>query len=151
MKVVVKQVVVKQRLSWWELIRYQIHTWCSFRHIQITNSDLELLSLLSLIGETDLTSFCIRLASTEPTTGVKVRRIQGRDKEFKYIFNSPQSARNAVAKLIKLKLIDRKGKGNIKISLSKEIEVYTESNLLINYQLLSIEPNKSEDTNTQSS
>lgn len=143
MKATVKQVEIKQRMTRWSLIRYQILTWCSLRNIQISNSDLDMLALLSVLGKTKLTVFCEELVKTELSTGPRVKKQKGKEKEYKFIFDSLQSARNACGKVCELGLIKKEGKNksNIKIVLSPEIEIYTEPNLLINYKFLCLDAN----------
>jgi len=132
----VKQVPIRQRVSRWNLIRFQILTWCFLRNIQVTNADIEALVLLSILGRTKLTSFCEQLCTTELNISHKHKR-----EDFKYIFNSKQSARNAMSKLHELGLIKREGKNksNINLWLNPEMDIYTDQNLLINYQFLSID------------
>jgi len=132
----VKQVPIRQRVSRWNLIRFQILTWCFLHNIQITNVDIEALVLLSILGKTKLSSFCEQLCLTELNISHKHKR-----KDFKYIFNSKQSARNAISKLCELELIkrDSKNKSNIGLWLNPEMDIHTDQNLLINYQFLSID------------
>lgn len=143
MKATVKPVTIKQRLSRWNLIRFQINTYCILRNIKITNADLDMLALLSLLNTTSLSTFCELLTKTELSTGVRIKKQSGKETEYKYIFNSLQSARNAIARIIELGLIKSQGKGNIKIQISSDIEVHTDLNLLINYQFLCLDTNES--------
>ena len=141
MKATVKQVPIRQRLSRWNLIRFQVLAWCSLRSIQVTNSDIDTLVLLAILGKTKLTILCEELIKTELSTGPKIKKCKGIDKEYKYIFDTKQSARNELGKMIGLGLVKREGKNksNIKVWLNPEMDIHTEQNLLVNYQLLTIE------------
>jgi len=141
MKASVQQVAIKQRISRWGLIRFQILAWCSLRNIQVTNSDLDALALLAILGKTKLTAFCEELVKTEASTGPKFKKNKGIDKEYKYIFDSCQSARNDLRKLAEKNLIKREGKNksNIQVWINPEMNIHTEANLLINLQLLTLD------------
>ena len=141
MKAIVTPVQIKQRLSRWGLIRFQILSWCALRNIQITNADLDMLVLLAIYGKTKLATFCEDLIKTEISTGPKIKKCKGTDKEYKYIFDSCQSARNALAKVYDLGLILRvgKNKSNINIWINPEMNIHTDPNLLVNYQLLCLD------------
>lgn len=143
MTTTVKQISIKQRISRWNLIRIQILIWCSLRNIQISSADIDMLVLLSIIGKIKLTHFCEELTKTELSNITKI--VKSKEKEFKFIFNSLQSARNAVSKVSSLGLIKKEGKNksNINIFINPEIELYIENNLLINYQFLSVDSNQS--------
>lgn len=138
MKATVKQVPIKQRLSRWDLIRFQISTYCILRRIQITDADIDMLTLLAIVGKIELTAFCELLNKTELSLGPRVKKKSGKEVEYKYVFNSLQSARNAILKISKIGLIKQEGKSHIKVELSHDIEIHTEANLLINYQFLCI-------------
>jgi hypothetical protein len=138
MKIAVKQIVKKQRLSKWDLIRFQILVWCFLKNIQITDTLLDMLSLLCITGKVDQSRFCEELVRKERSSGIKIKKEDGKDKEYKYIFNSVQSARNAIGKAIDLNLISREHKQH-DIEINSELGIIIENNLLIDYQLLSIE------------
>ena len=101
MKAQVNQVLILQRLSRWELIRFQIQSHCILRHIQITDADLDMLTLLALHGQIELTQFCEQLIKTELSSGIRLKKKSGASKEYPFIFNSLQSARNAISKISK--------------------------------------------------
>lgn len=148
MKAVVSQSLVRQRLDRWNLIRFQIGTYCLLHNIQVTSADLDLLVLLAIKGKTDLNGFCDLLANTKLSTGVRIKKQSGKAKEYTFIFNSAQSGRNATNKLAETGLIKREGKSHIKIELSPEIHINTDSNLLLTYQLLCFDSNEIQEPNT---
>ena len=139
MNVSVKPVEIKNRISRWGLIRFQIQAWCSMRNIQISNSDLDMLSLLAVTEKTELNSFCDTLVKTELSTGPRIKKQNGREKEYKFVFNSSQSARNAISKMSDLGLIMKQGKSHIKICINPAIEIFKDQNVLLTYKLLCIE------------
>lgn len=140
MKATVKQISIKQRLDQWSMIRFQILIWCSLRNIRLTDSMLDMLALLSLMGKVDQTKFCEIVSSTKLSTGVRIKKIRGIEKEYVNIFNSSQSARNSIVKAIELGLIKKEHKKH-DIEISDNIEILNDTNLLINYQFLCIEAN----------
>ena len=136
----VTQIPIRQRVSRWNLIKFQILAWCSLRNIILTNADIDMLVLLALLGKVKLTQFCEELTKTEYSWGVRIKKCKGLDKEYKYIFDTCQSARNASSKVEELGLIKREGrnKSNIKVWINPEMDIHIEPNLLINYQILSV-------------
>jgi hypothetical protein len=100
------------------IIQYQILTYCFFNGIQISNSDLKCLGELAKVDSVELTHFCKDIADMK-------------------IFNSSQSARNAITKAEKKKLIVKNGNNKKKISLSSIMNIQTTGTLLLDYKILS--------------
>ena len=85
----------KVRMGLYDIVRYQILTYCYVNRVQATESDLDCLTILAMTGESDLTEFCLLITE-------------------KRIFKSTQSVRNCLVKLERNNLITKEGKGNIK-------------------------------------
>ena len=140
-KMEIKQVTAgKYKMNIWDLIRFQVTMYCSVNHIKSSDPLIDTLSLLALLGKTDLKTFCIKLTNTYLSSGVRVKRQSGKDKEYPFIFNSEQSARNFVLKLIKQDLIT---KDKHSICLNKSINIVVELYTVLNYQLIAIDTEKS--------
>tara|TARA_R100000742_G_C4273376_1_gene92904 strand:+ start:13 stop:384 length:372 start_codon:yes stop_codon:yes gene_type:complete len=105
-------------------IKYQIVTYCFFNEILISNSDLKFLSELAKSGKVELTKFCNNLVKKE-------------------IFKSPQSARNAITKAEKKKLLVKNGINKKTILLNKTINVQTSGLVLLDYKILGSEAQES--------
>ena len=105
-------------------IKYQIVTYCFFNEILISNSDLKFLSELAKTGKVELTKFCSNLVKKE-------------------IFKSPQSARNAITKAEKKKLLVKNGINKKTIFLNKTINVQTSGLVLLDYKILGSEAQES--------
>jgi len=116
----VKRVEKTARLSRRALVKYQIMTHCFFNNVQISDADLESLALLAESGEQELTFFCLSISDQS-------------------IFKSPQSARNAVAKAEKKKLIVKAGNNKKTIKLNPDIQVQSVGNILLEYKFVSLE------------
>lgn len=58
------------------------------------------------------------------------------------LFKSEQSARNAIVKLQKKGIFITEGKNKKKISVSPKINIVSKGNILLNYNILGIEPDK---------
>lgn len=124
MMALVKKVEKKAKLSREVLVKYQILTYCFLNEIQVSDADLDSLTLLAHIGEPELTEFCLTVSD-------------------KNIFKSPQSARNAITKAEKKKLIIKNGKNKKTIRLNPAIEVYCDGTIFLEYKFLGIESEKS--------
>ena len=117
----VKRIEKKAKLSNQLLIKYQILTYCFLNNIQISDADLDSLAILAREGEPELTEFCLTISD-------------------KNIFKSPQSARNAITKAEKKRLIIKNGKNKKTIKLNPDIEVYCNGTIFLEYKFLGIEP-----------
>lgn len=102
------------------IVRFQIAYYCHMRGISISEHDLDCLSLLAQLGEQELTEFCERATEAR-------------------IFGSTQSVRNALAKAEKRKLIIKIGRNRKRISISPELGVQTQGNILLDYKIIAIE------------
>tara|TARA_B110000196_G_C21150518_1_gene669312 strand:- start:2664 stop:3035 length:372 start_codon:yes stop_codon:yes gene_type:complete len=120
---IVNKVDKKVKMSKDGVIKYQILTFCFLNDIQISVSDLECLSVLAGLGDYELTSFCKLVAERE-------------------IFKSPQSARNAITKAEKKKLVKKIGNNRKSIRVNSEMSIQTEGTILLDYKFLGIEPKR---------
>lgn len=121
---VVNRVEEKAKVSIDDTIQYQILTYCFFRDVQISNSDLKCLAELAKAESVELTQFC-------------------KDVTDKGIFKSPQSARNAITKAEKKNLVIKNGVNKKKISINPVMNVQTKGFVLLDYKILGSETQKS--------
>jgi len=121
---IVNKVDLKMKVDIDLSIKYQIITYCFFNNILISNSDLKFLAELSKNRNIELTKFRLKLVEDK-------------------IFKSPQSARNAISKAERKKLIVKKGNNKKTISLEKNINVQIEGLVLLDYKILGYESQKS--------
>lgn len=116
----VNQILKKVQMTKWDIVKYQILTYCYLKKIAVSDSDLDCLTLLSINGEQELTAFC-----TEVHT--------------KKIFQSSQTVRNALTKAEKKELIIKEGRSKKRISINPELRVETLGNILLDYKFLAVE------------
>ena len=136
-----KQIIAgKYKMNIWELIRFQIIIYCSVNHIKMSDPLIDTLSLLALLDKSDLKTFCGRLTTTYLSSGARVKRKSGKDKEYPFIFNSEQSARNFVLKLVKQGLII---KDKHSVFINPSVRVVTQQHNILNYQFVAIDTDKS--------
>jgi len=104
-----------------DVIKYQLITHCYIHKIKLNSSELECLTLLSILGNYDLADFCIKAS---------------------YIFKNTQSARNCMVRLEKHDLIAKASKDNSSkkknIHLNPNINIQTSGNILLDYKFLHI-------------
>jgi hypothetical protein len=120
MKAKVNQVEKKTTMSRWEIVKYQILTYCYLKNIQVSDSDLECLTLLSIKGESELTVFCAEVYA-------------------KNIFQSSQTVRNALTKAEKKNLILKDGRSKKRITINPAMNIQTDGNILLDYKFLALE------------
>jgi hypothetical protein len=120
----VNKIELKLKVDMDKCIQYQLVTYCFFENILISNSDLKFLMELSKNNGIELTKFCIDLVE-------------------KNIFKSPQSARNAITKAEKKKLLTKDGINKKTIFLSKGINMQVKDLVLLDYKILGSEPKES--------
>lgn len=116
---VVNQIEKKAVMNNWDVIKYQLLTHCYLYKIQVSEADLNCLTLLALEGEQELTSFCYKVFDRK-------------------IFSSSQSARNSLAKCEKKSLIIKEGKNKKKIYIHPDIKLISSGNILLNFKILSL-------------
>ena len=121
---IVNQVDKRVRMSGWQIVKYQILTHCYLYNIQVSESDLDCLTLLAIEGDQELTTFCNK----------------AHDKQ---IFSSTQSVRNCLTKSEKKGLIKKEGKNKKKIFINPELKVHSQGNILLDFKFLSIASSES--------
>ena len=121
---VVNQVEKKIMMDNWEIIKYQLLTYCYVNKILISEADLNCLTFLAIEGEQELTSFCFKVFQRK-------------------IFSSAQSVRNCLTKCEKKGLIIKDGKNKKKIYINPEMNVMANGNILLNLKILALAPKES--------
>ena len=109
-----KRVVLNKK----DVIKFQILTHCYINNIIVTESDLNCLTLLSLIGPIELTHFCYE-ASDEHS-----------------IFKSEQTVRNCINKCEKNGLVTKDPDNKKIININSDMKVQTEGSILLDYKFL---------------
>ena len=115
----VNQVDKRVKMSTWEIVKYQLMTHCYLYKVQVSEADLNCLTLLAMHGEQELTSFC------------------NKAHELK-IFSSTQSVRNCLTKAEKKNLIRKEGKNKKKIYINPELKIHANGNILLDFKFLSV-------------
>ena len=115
---IVKQVQKKVIMSKKDIIKFQLITHCYLNKITVSNSDLECLTLLSIIGPLELTHFCYDAA------------------EEHKIFKSQQTVRNCINKCIKCGIIVKDNSNKKLIQINPELKIETSGSILLDYKFL---------------
>ena len=118
---IVNQVSKKVKLDKDILVKYQLLTYCYLEKINVSNADLDCLTMLAFNEEIELTEFC-NYASDEG------------------VFKTPQSVRNAIIKFERKGMIEKNGKSRKMIKLSDNLNIQVKGNVLLDYKFVSIEP-----------
>ena len=117
----VKKVSKKVKVSVNDVIKYQIMTYCFFKKIQITSTDLSCLTELARNNGIELTKFCELATSKE-------------------IYKSAQSARNAISKVTKKNLVTKDGINKKTISISTDMKLQTNGTIFLDFKVLGYDP-----------
>jgi hypothetical protein len=115
----VNQVQKKVMMPKWNIVKFQILTHCYINGIEMSNSDLNCLTLLSFNQPIELTHFCYDASSDEET-----------------IFKSPQTVRNCINKAEKNNLIVKDKENKKIIFLNPDLKIQTEGTILLDYKFL---------------
>lgn len=110
----------KIQMDMYEIIKFQLMTYCYVHNISITDSDLECLTLLGMKDEFDQSEF-FDLAIE------------------KGIFKTPQTVRNSLRKAKEYNLISKKGDWKKVVFLNPDLGIKNRGNILLNYKVLHIE------------
>tara|TARA_R100000541_G_scaffold16916_1_gene26585 strand:- start:6764 stop:7135 length:372 start_codon:yes stop_codon:yes gene_type:complete len=113
----VNKIDLKLKVNLDTCVMYQIMTYCFFKQIVISNSDLKFLMHLSKNDNIELTKFCIKLVNGN-------------------IFKSPQSARNAITKAEKKGLLNKSGINKKTITINKDMNIQKDGLVLLDYKIL---------------
>ena len=127
---VLNQVQKTGHMDLWDIVKFQVHLHCHLNKINISDSDLECLTLLAINGEAELTSFCNAACKVDE---------RDRDHTLHHeaeIFKTPQSVRNSINKIVNIGLIIKKGKSKKKISISPEMSIQAAGNIFIEVKFL---------------
>jgi hypothetical protein len=108
-----KKVKMGQR----DIIKYQLVTHCFMKNIQLSNSELDCLTLLGAFGESELAEFC-NLTVEEK------------------IFKTSQTVRNFLTKAeSKMHLVQKEGNNKKKIKLNNGLNIQTSGNIVLDYKI----------------
>jgi hypothetical protein len=114
----------KVRMSKRDIIKYQLLTYSFINSISCSEAELNCLTLLGVMGETDLSTFCDYVVDEN-------------------IFKVSQTARNFLTKAEKINLIDKLGTSRKRIKLKDTLKVQTDGNIILDYKIFHIETEES--------
>ena len=115
---IVRKVDKKVRSNRDKVIMYQILTYCFFKDIKVSRTELELLTEVSKHNGIEINDLCQQLS-------------------VKSIYRTKQSARNAITKVEKKTLIIKDGDIRKKrVWISEDIEVETHNTILLDMKVL---------------
>jgi hypothetical protein len=107
----------KVKMGHRDIIKYQVMTHCFMNDIQLSNNELDCLTLLGAFGNFELSDFC-NVAVTEK------------------IFKTSQTVRNFLTKAAKIKLVVKEGTNKKTIKLNKELKVQTKGNIVLDFKIV---------------
>lgn len=115
---IVRKVDKKVRSNRDKVIMYQILTYCFFKDIKVSGTELELLTELSKHDGIEINDLCEQLS-------------------VKLIYRTKQSARNAISKVEKKDLILKNGDARKKrVYISSDINIETKGVILLDIKIL---------------
>lgn len=128
----VNKVQKKIRVTPYDLVKYQIITnFIFFKKEHLIPSDIEILTMLALWGPVELSKFCNAAA----------KRLYG-SVELEEFSVRAQNVRNRISKLEKRKIVVKSKDNKKLIQITPSIDIYRKGNILLDYNLLSIESSK---------
>ena len=107
----------KVKMGHRDIIKYQLMTHCFMNDIQLSNNELDCLTLLGALQESELSEFC-NVAVTEK------------------IFKTSQTVRNFLTKAAKIKLVEKEGTNKKKIYLSEDLKIQTTGNIVLDFKIV---------------
>lgn len=110
----VNRIEKKAMMPKWDLVKFQIITYCYLNRVTVSESELNCLTLLSFNEPIELTDFCYDVSSEE-----------------EWIFKTPQSVRNAINKCIKKNIVIKDKSNKKLIMLNPDIKLKTSGNILL--------------------
>jgi hypothetical protein len=126
MSIKIKQITAKNRVSKFDIVRCQVILEFVFiRKEQLTNFDIDLLTLIAIWEDISLSTFCVN--------ATKFLHKIVKAEEFT---NKSQNIRNRLNKLQKKSLIEKVGN---KLYITNKVKIQIENNLMLTYNFLNIE------------
>jgi hypothetical protein len=122
---IVNQVQKRVRMPKWDVVKFQILTHCYINRINLSDSDLNCLTLLSFNEPIELTHFCYDASSEEEP-----------------IFKSPQTVRNCINKAEKTNLVVKDEENKKLIRINPSLKIQTTGTILLDYKFLGDESQK---------
>jgi len=122
---IVNQVQKRVRMPKWDVVKFQILTHCYINRINLSDSDLNCLTLLSFNEPIELTHFCYDASSEEEP-----------------IFKSPQTVRNCINKAEKTNLVVKVEENKKLIRINPSLKIQTTGTILLDYKFLGDESQK---------
>lgn len=122
----------KYRLTHHDLVKYQVMTeFVFFRKEALSDADIDLLTLLAIVGPVELTKFC--------SMAVKQSSPNLEPEEFAV---KSQNIRNKITKLEKRGFIKKSDSYKKTIEIQSEVNIQRKGNILLDYKFLALETNK---------
>jgi hypothetical protein len=115
----VNRIEKKAVMPKWDLIKFQILTYCYLNKITVSEAEINCLTLLSLNEPVVLTDFCFDVSDEQP-----------------WIFKSSQSVRNAINKCEKKNLVVKENKNKKLVKLNPELKIITQGTILLDIKFL---------------
>lgn len=115
---VVNQVQKRVMMSKNDVIKFQILTHCYINRITMSESDLDCLTLLSLLGPIELSHFCYEASD-----------------EHK-IFKSEQTVRNCINKCEKNNLVSKDPANKKIVLINPDLKVQIDGDVLLDFKFL---------------
>lgn len=107
----------KVQMAHRDIIKYQLITHCFINRIQLSNSELNCLTLLGAYGEWELADFCNSVVEEK-------------------IFKTAQTVRNFLTKAEKKGLVYKEGSSRKKIVLNSNLKIQTLGNILLDFKIV---------------
>jgi hypothetical protein len=110
-------------LSLHDIIRFQITLYCFMQKIKISPAQMDTLAYLGEWGDMNISDFCDQVV-------------------IKEVFSNPQTIRNFILKCVRDGHVIRGGKGEKIISLTEDVELLSEGNILLDMKVYHVETKK---------
>ncbi len=122
-----------------EIIKFQLITHCYINNITLSELDLDCLTYLGVLGESELTEFCNLMAKKRIEDKLKTWKPSTDKPKERPPEASPQTIRNVLIKVEKENLLLKEGKSRKKISLNPLLNIQTSGNILLNYKFVHLD------------
>jgi hypothetical protein len=106
----------KVRMGYRDIIQYQLITHCFMNDIQLSNNELNCLTLLGAYNNHELAEFCNSAVDEK-------------------IFKTAQTVRNFLTKACKLNLVIKEGTNKKMIQLNQDLKIQTQGNIVLDYKM----------------
>lgn len=133
------QLVTKRvKMGMMDIIRYQLVTHCFVNRIDLSDSEIQCLAILGILGSYELADFCLLPEVSDERLRNKMGKGYNKTEHKVGTFVSAQTVRNFLTKAQKHDLVKKEGSSRKTISVNPELKMLFKGTIVLDYKFAHI-------------